>query len=422
MSGAPADLRANYAPVDVEATGLDVEIEVQGHLPAGLAGAYVRNGPNRRPSQGAGGLWHDGQGMVHAVRIEGGRATYDNRWVRTPSLDDLLPAFGRAEESASAGLVDLGVDGLLALSDTGRPWRLDPATLETVGPEVVDAPGVSMVLPHVARVDGRPVTVGTAWGDPALTFLERGDDGRWRATGGHVAERRPFLHDLRVVDGRVVTLDLPWCRRERGVGWEPEAGAAIVLADRVGRGAVVAEVTPAYVSHLAAAWSAGTTVHVVGCRRRVPGVAPGEDNPFEDSPGSLRRWSIDTRSGRVAEADLDEEPCDFPSLLPGGRRVVVTRPTGRNFTVARGVSVIDMETGARADHVFGPGRFGGEMISLGEVDGHALVAGLVHDASRNAAELLVLDAGDLAAGPLARIRLPVRVPFGLHGAWLPAGA
>lgn len=420
MSTGGADLRSNYRPVDAEASGVEVELEVQGRLPAELAGTYVRNGPNRAASQGVGGAWVDGQGMVHAVRIEDGRATYANRWVRTPSLDDLVPAFGRAEEPASAGLADLGADGLLALSDSGRPWRVDPLTLETVGPDVVDAPGVDMVLPHVTRVDGRPVTVGTRWNDPALTFLERGDDGHWRATGEYTTERRPFLHDLRVVDGRVVTLDLPWRRHERGVEWEPETGAAIALADRTGCSAVVADVTPAHVSHLAAAWSDGPTVHVVGCRRRVPGVNPGEDNPFEETPGSLRRWSIDTRDGGVAEADIDDQPCDFPTLLADGRRVVVTRPTGDNYTVARGVSAIDLQTGAREDHEFGPGRFGGEMVSLGDVDGQALVAGFVHDTSRDAAELLLLDAGDLSEGPVARLRLPVRVPYGLHGAWLPA--
>jgi carotenoid cleavage dioxygenase-like enzyme len=60
------------------------------------------------------------------------------------------------------------------------------------------------------------------------------------------------------------------------------------------------------------------------------------------------------------------------------------------------------------------------MVSLGDVDGQALVAGFVHDASRDTAELLLLDAGDLAGGPVARLCLPVRVPYGLHGAWLPA--
>lgn len=33
--------------------------------------------------------------------------------------------------------------------------------------------------------------------------------------------------------------------------------------------------------------------------------------------------------------------------------------------------------------------------------------------------LLVLSAQDPAAGPIARVRMPVRVPLGLHGSWLP---
>jgi carotenoid cleavage dioxygenase-like enzyme len=33
--------------------------------------------------------------------------------------------------------------------------------------------------------------------------------------------------------------------------------------------------------------------------------------------------------------------------------------------------------------------------------------------------LLVLPGRDPEDGPLARVRIPVRVPLGLHGAWLP---
>jgi carotenoid cleavage dioxygenase len=206
---------------------------------------------------------------------------------------------------------------------------------------------------------------------------------------------------------------------KHGVSWEPETGAAIALAQRVGSGAVVAEVTPTYVSHLAAVWSDGPTVHVVGCRRRVPGVDRDEENPFECSAGSLRRWSIDERTGAVEETDIDDDPCDFPSLLPGGRQVLVTRPSSGNYTVAAGVSTIDLATGRSQDHAFGAGRFGGEMVSLGEVGGRALAAGFVYDAGSDRTELLVLDAGDLASGAVARLRLPLRVPYGLHGAWRP---
>ncbi|RIS51790.1 hypothetical protein D2E46_24375 [Mycobacteroides abscessus] len=38
--------------------------------------------------------------------------------------------------------------------------------------------------------------------------------------------------------------------------------------------------------------------------------------------------------------------------------------------------------------------------------------------SANAAELLVIDAADVQAGPVARVQLPRRVPAGFHGAWI----
>ena len=33
--------------------------------------------------------------------------------------------------------------------------------------------------------------------------------------------------------------------------------------------------------------------------------------------------------------------------------------------------------------------------------------------------LLVIPAADPASGPVARVRMPVRVPLGLHGNWMP---
>ena len=36
-----------------------------------------------------------------------------------------------------------------------------------------------------------------------------------------------------------------------------------------------------------------------------------------------------------------------------------------------------------------------------------------------ASSLLVIPAADPASGPVATIRMPVRVPLGLHGNWLP---
>ena len=44
----------------------------------------------------------------------------------------------------------------------------------------------------------------------------------------------------------------------------------------------------------------------------------------------------------------------------------------------------------------------------------------VHDPNRNAADVVILDAQDFTAPPVATIHLPVRVPFGFHGNWIPA--
>ncbi|MFP6639260.1 MAG: carotenoid oxygenase family protein, partial [Myxococcota bacterium] len=34
-------------------------------------------------------------------------------------------------------------------------------------------------------------------------------------------------------------------------------------------------------------------------------------------------------------------------------------------------------------------------------------------------ELVVMDASNFQAPPIARVKLPQRVPFGFHGSWVP---
>jgi carotenoid cleavage dioxygenase len=43
----------------------------------------------------------------------------------------------------------------------------------------------------------------------------------------------------------------------------------------------------------------------------------------------------------------------------------------------------------------------------------------VIDAKRNASDVVVLSARDFSGPPLAVVELPVRVPFGFHGDWIP---
>ena len=47
------------------------------------------------------------------------------------------------------------------------------------------------------------------------------------------------------------------------------------------------------------------------------------------------------------------------------------------------------------------------------------VMSIVYDASADSSDLVILDAQDFGAAPVASVRLPQRVPFGFHGNWVP---
>ncbi len=72
------------APVHAEVTATD--LAVTGHIPEFLDGRYLRNGPNPVAEvDPATYHWFTGDGMVHGVALQDGKAGwYRNRWVRTP--------------------------------------------------------------------------------------------------------------------------------------------------------------------------------------------------------------------------------------------------------------------------------------------------------------------------------------------------
>ncbi|MEO6626972.1 MAG: carotenoid oxygenase family protein, partial [Aquihabitans sp.] len=78
------DLEGNMFPVGEEVDVADLAIT--GVLPVGLRGSFVRNGPN--PLFQPLGRYHmfDGDGMLHGITLDGGRASYRNRWIRSKGL------------------------------------------------------------------------------------------------------------------------------------------------------------------------------------------------------------------------------------------------------------------------------------------------------------------------------------------------
>ncbi len=55
----------------------------------------------------------------------------------------------------------------------------------------------------------------------------------------------------------------------------------------------------------------------------------------------------------------------------------------------------------------------------GAGDGEGWLLAYGWDRARGASDLMVFEALDMAKGPIAQVHLPVRVPYGFHGWWLP---
>ena len=84
----------------------------------------------------------------------------------------------------------------------------------------------------------------------------------------------------------------------------------------------------------------------------------------------------------------------------------------------------DVVAGTTTEHDLGAGRVGGEFVFVpaddatsGEDEGWLM--GYVYDRSTDTSDLVILDAHDFGADPVATVKLPRRVPAGFHGNWIP---
>ena len=105
-----------------------------------------------------------------------------------------------------------------------------------------------------------------------------------------------------------------------------------------------------------------------------------------------------------------------------------TRPA-RGTVDFGGVVHHDFQTGAVTQWDPGPHRSAGEWLfvprsapadtTLTRDDGDGWIMSYVYDASRDRSDLVVLEATDVARGPVATVHLPARVPYGFHATWVP---
>ncbi|MEU1826814.1 carotenoid oxygenase family protein [Streptomyces abikoensis] len=448
MTNTPAHLAGNFAPVTEELTAHD--LPVTGAIPPELSGWYLRNGPN--PHDAASGHWFFGDGMVHGVRLEGGRATsYRNRWVRTSAFAHGAPL--RDEEGnvdLTAGRANTHVvrhaGRTLALIESSFPYELDLRKgheLDTVGPHDF---GGRLATPMTAHPKSCPDTgelhfFGYGGREaPYLTYHRADAAGELTISRPVDVPAHTMMHDFHLTAAHVVFMDLPVvfdeerARSRQGMPytWRPDHGARLgVLRRDDPYGAVRwLPIEPCYVFHALNAYDESDAdgerivLHVI----RYPRLFTDErDERGERARPALWRWTVDLTRGTVREEQLDDQPCEFPRIddrLAGhsARYGHVTVAGSPEAGPAAGELLrYDLRTGSVARHTFGPGRVPAEAAFAPADDrpgGPGWLLTYVYDAATDRSDLVILDADDLAAPPVAAIHLPQRVPYGFHGNWL----
>ena len=453
------------------------DCEVVGEIPAGLSGTFFRVGAEWfYPPRFADDSPFAADGIASAFRIAGGNCDFTARYVQTPrylaNREAREQLFGYYRNPFTDDPRAVGIPGtvantniimhagkLLSLKEDAPPYELDPLTLETVG--VFDFGGAYKAPTFTAhpKVDGQTgemITYGYEAEGLASNAI-------WIYTidrAGQVTSERkiraPYLsmvHDIAIsqnfiifpIYGMVSSMER---LREGKIHWGWDASLPSYLGvlprdgdadevrwfegpemamvhtfsatDKDGVVTLTAAVSdsnpfpffPAVDGSPFDGRKARTTTrrYVMDMNSRDNGWKVEE--LFADCPGSLSRiddryLGHDFRYGFLGFSD-DSQP--FEASL-GSRRP--TNSYGR----------FDFATGEVRKMWAGPTHGLSEVAfaprSADATEGDGWVMGVATDYATMRSELIIGDTEDLAAGPVARVKLPFKAPGQIHGNWVP---
>jgi carotenoid cleavage dioxygenase len=441
-------LNGNYAPFRSEGDELDLIVE--GEIPKELDGSLYRIGPNPHYPPQVRYHWFDGDGMVHGFTLRDGKASYRNRYVRTAGLEAEMQAgrslFGglaeKPKEISPAGLfknaANTNIIGyanrLLALWEAGFPHELKPGSLETVGPYTFGNKlnGPMTAHPKFDAKTGELLFFGYQPMPPYVTW-HRAD------LKGNLVESHPIdtglgvmMHDFVTTDNFAIFFVCPSVFRLENVAqgkpalqWEPQHGTRIGVMNRKNFEMKWFHTDAFYVFHFLNAYEDGHSIVVDFCRLAsldMTGDGPsGTPMPY--------RFALDMKSGALKETQIDDQANEFPRI---DDRRAGTRHRYGYFASSRPVSNFGFATLTKRDYekgtaeTFSPGPntspsepvFVPRAHKSGEHDGWLL--SVWYDSGSDRSELVIQDAANFTAKPVARVKVSHRVPFGFHGNWVPA--
>ena len=437
--------QGNFAAVTTEETFTD--LDVTGTVPPELSGLFVRNGSN--PPTGTALHWFLGDGMVHGVRLERGRASwYRNRYVRTPVAEagrDILTMGGppgRANNQSNVSVVH-HAGRLLTLGEVGWPFELSTADLSTVGPwDYGGLLGETMTAhPKIDPETGRLHFFGYEFLRPALTYYAADPTGRLDVVSPIAVDAATMVHDFAITDRDAVFwigpvmfgADAANPYPEIPFHWDAAGPCRVGVMPLDGAGDAIrwVDVPPCYVFHGLSAHRDGDDVML-----RVHRLEEAFGRKGDLVPSYLTEWRIGTGGPALtfAEEQVSDRTMDLPAhdRRHTGRPVrhgwctTTTPPEAAHGFELAGICHVDLRTGS--EDVWDPGDDvrGGEPVfvpAAGDAaEGEGWLLTYVWDRTTDRSALAVFDAQAVGDGPVGRIELPTRVPFGFHGLWIDEAA
>jgi carotenoid cleavage dioxygenase len=455
-------LSGNFAPVREE---LSLECpEVEGVIPDDLSGYFLRTGPNPQfdPIEQSKYHWFDGDGMIHEMRIQGGKAHYQNRWVRTKgfniereegksiwkgfqSLHELEFHHGLMTKNlANTALIWHGKK-LLALWEAGLPHSLSLPDLETIGEENFEGTWESAFSAHptVCPETGEMITFGyNVVGEFGVTYGVFDVDGKLKHKTDIKLKGKPvMIHDCAITPDYTLILDMPVTfSLERAMaggaafGWEPENGARIGVIPRYGKGEEIRwfDFEVGYIFHVFNAWQEGDEVVLEACRSNCTSVISDTEDAnnqtIEDEQAKPHQYRMNMASGEGSERPIDDIACEFSRINEAfvgkkNRFVYASRfSTDSRAPRFDGLIKFDRERDENEIYAYDGQVFSGEFIfapkdgAKAEDEGYLL--GFVQDEENKQSEFYIIDTQNFSKGPVAKIKMPSRVPYGFHATWV----
>jgi carotenoid cleavage dioxygenase-like enzyme len=450
------------------------DCEVEGEVPRDLNGAFYRVGPDPQYPLAPRNIPFDGEGHVGMFRIKDGRVDYLSRYVknerwlaqdkagralfhlyRNPMMDD-PSAKGLSRSTANTHIIDhRGM--LLALKEDSPPAAMDLLTLETLDPSYTfhgQLPSKTFTAhPKTDSETGNMVAFGyeaTGFGSDDVSIFEITPKGEvvWNAM-----IKVPYvgmLHDFAVTQKHIVFYVIPLAidhdqMKDGGIhwSWDPSKPTYFGFVRRGGDGTDVRwiEGPTRSATHVMGVFDDGNKLYVdveMSMSNPFPFMPMRDGSRWDPVAGSshITRLSVDLTKRRPSNYGIETLYPRHVGALPRQDDRYNTVPYRYGFLPCPDPDASDPRRAgacyARFDHRTRSATLfnAGPDTSLGECcfapksaharEGEGYIVGVATRNNENGrADLVILDAEHLDEGPLATVKLPIRIFGQIHGWWVP---